>query len=133
MIYNSCGDRHCPTCGCAKRADWVESAGELILDGVDYFHVVFTRWFLAADRLLTVAVGESVSQRAGDPTSVGRYLVDADERRRCYREYFADCRVHTSLVVARVAQRDTPRHVASAVGATRVARLILSGAPGNST
>ena len=42
MACNSCGDRHCPTCSGAKRADWVESASELILAGVAYFQVVFT-------------------------------------------------------------------------------------------
>lgn len=42
MIYNSCGDRHCPTCSGAKRSDWLENASGLILDGVDYFQVVFT-------------------------------------------------------------------------------------------
>jgi hypothetical protein len=42
VVYNSCGDRHCPTCSGAKRSDWLDSASELILDGVDYFQVVFT-------------------------------------------------------------------------------------------
>lgn len=42
IVYNSCGDRNCPTCSGAKRADWVDSASELILDGVDYYQVVFT-------------------------------------------------------------------------------------------
>lgn len=42
VIYNSCGDRHCPSCSGAKRSDWLDSASELILDGVDYFQVVFT-------------------------------------------------------------------------------------------
>ena len=42
MVYNSCGDRHCPTCGGARRSDWLDSSSRLILDGVDYFQVVFT-------------------------------------------------------------------------------------------
>lgn len=42
VVYNSCGDRHCPTCGGAKRADWLDSSSRLILDGVNYFQVVFT-------------------------------------------------------------------------------------------
>lgn len=42
VIYNSCGDRHCPTCSGAKRADWLDSSSRLILDGVDYYQVVFT-------------------------------------------------------------------------------------------
>jgi len=42
VVYNSCGDRHCPTCGGAKRANWLDSTSQLVLDGVPYFQVVFT-------------------------------------------------------------------------------------------
>ena len=42
VVYNSCGDRHCPTCRGARRAEWVERAGELLLPGVNCFQVVFT-------------------------------------------------------------------------------------------
>lgn len=42
VVYNSCGDRHCPQCAGAKRADWVDSAERLLLDGVRYYQVVFT-------------------------------------------------------------------------------------------
>jgi hypothetical protein len=41
-VYNSCGDRHCPQCAGAKRASWIDSAEELLLEGVRYFQVVFT-------------------------------------------------------------------------------------------
>lgn len=41
-MYNSCGDRHCPQCGGAKRSDWVASTSQLLLEGVPYFQVVFT-------------------------------------------------------------------------------------------
>jgi len=41
-IYNSCGDRHCPQCGGAKRRDWLERAAEVILPGLNYFQVIFT-------------------------------------------------------------------------------------------
>ena len=41
-VYNSCGDRHCPQCGGARRAAWSERASEVILPGVPYFQVVFT-------------------------------------------------------------------------------------------
>ena len=41
-VYNSCVDRHCPQCGGAKRADWLNKTSELILPGVNYFQVVFT-------------------------------------------------------------------------------------------
>lgn len=42
IVYNSCGDRYCPTCSGARRSNWLDSTGELILDGVDHFQVVFT-------------------------------------------------------------------------------------------
>lgn len=42
IIYNSCVDRHCPRCGGAKRADWLNKATELLLPKVNYFQVVFT-------------------------------------------------------------------------------------------
>lgn len=41
-IYNSCGDRHCPQCSGARRADWLDSTCELLIAGVTYFQVVFT-------------------------------------------------------------------------------------------
>ena len=41
-VYNSCTDRHCPQCGGAKRADWLDKTRELILPKVNYFQVVFT-------------------------------------------------------------------------------------------
>lgn len=42
VVYNSCGDRHCPRCGGAKRADWPAKTEPLLLPGVNYFQVVFT-------------------------------------------------------------------------------------------
>lgn len=42
VVYNSCGDRHCPLCAGARRADWVASAEALLLEGVDHYQVVFT-------------------------------------------------------------------------------------------
>ena len=42
VVYNSCGDRHCPRCGGAKRAAWLEKTEELLLPEVNYFQVVFT-------------------------------------------------------------------------------------------
>ncbi len=41
-VYNSCGDRHCPQCAGARRADWLASTAELLLPDLDYFQVVFT-------------------------------------------------------------------------------------------
>jgi hypothetical protein len=41
ISYNSCRNRHCPSCQAAARAEWVENrTGELL--PVPYFHVVFT-------------------------------------------------------------------------------------------
>jgi len=41
-VYNSCTDRTCPQCAGARRADWLDKTQELLLDGVNYFQVVFT-------------------------------------------------------------------------------------------
>jgi len=41
-VYNSCGDRHCPQCSGARRADWTDRSGQLLLSGLNYFQVVFT-------------------------------------------------------------------------------------------
>jgi len=41
-VYNSCVDRHCPQCGGARRANWLEKTLELVLPKVNYFQVVFT-------------------------------------------------------------------------------------------
>ena len=52
-VYNSCGDRHCPQCAGAKRADWLTSTSELLLPGIRYFQVVFT----IPDKLSSLALG----------------------------------------------------------------------------
>ena len=39
--YNSCRNRHCPTCGALKRETWIVRQEEKLLE-VPYFHVVFT-------------------------------------------------------------------------------------------
>ena len=41
IAYNSCANRHCPTCPSLKRAAWIHDRKADILD-VEYFHVVFT-------------------------------------------------------------------------------------------
>jgi len=41
ISYNSCGNRHCPTCGALKREEWIARQEEKLLN-VPYFHVVFT-------------------------------------------------------------------------------------------
>ncbi len=147
VVYNSCGDRHCPTCSGARRSDWLDSASELILDGVDYFQVVFTLpselsrlalgnrreiydlLFASAWKALRQTVQDEqgydpaalmvlhtwnqkldahghvhavvpgsgpslngyhwqVASRDNDASTVGRYLVDADDLRNAYREAF---------------------------------------------
>ena len=52
-VYNSCGDRHCPQCSGARRADWLASTAELLLPGIEYFQVVFT----IPDTLSSLALG----------------------------------------------------------------------------
>ncbi|XZE52890.1 IS91 family transposase [Planctomycetaceae bacterium SH139] len=42
IVANSCGDRHCPGCSGGKRFDFSERASKLLIDGVDYYQVVFT-------------------------------------------------------------------------------------------
>jgi hypothetical protein len=41
-VYNSCVDRHCPQCGGARRANWLEKTQQLLLPTVNYFQVIFT-------------------------------------------------------------------------------------------
>ena len=41
MSYNSCGNRHCPTCGALKREMWIAAQEQKLLK-VPYFHLVFT-------------------------------------------------------------------------------------------
>lgn len=53
QVYNSCGDRHCPQCAGARRADWLDKTRELLLPRVTYFHVVFT----LPDRLSRLILG----------------------------------------------------------------------------
>lgn len=39
--YNSCGNRHCPSCQAKMREDWISKFQSFLLD-IPYFHVVFT-------------------------------------------------------------------------------------------
>ena len=41
ISYNSCRNRHCPTCQGHKREEWIQARSEELL-AVPYFHVVFT-------------------------------------------------------------------------------------------
>jgi hypothetical protein len=40
--FNSCGDRHCPSCQSLARAAWIQARHAELLDCGQYFHVVFT-------------------------------------------------------------------------------------------
>ncbi len=40
-IYHSCRNRHCPSCQCSKRDEWIARQQKYLLD-VPYYHVVFT-------------------------------------------------------------------------------------------
>ncbi len=53
IVYNSCGDRHCPQCTGAKRRDWLDSSAQLLLPGVIFYQVVFT----IPDRLSALTLG----------------------------------------------------------------------------
>lgn len=39
--YNSCGNRHCPSCQAKSREDWIRQIDSFLLD-IPYFHIVFT-------------------------------------------------------------------------------------------
>ncbi len=41
IAYNSCRNRHCPTCQSRARAAWIEHRTSELFD-TEYFHVVFT-------------------------------------------------------------------------------------------
>jgi len=41
-LHNSCGERHCPGCSGAKRADFNDRASKLITPGTEHFQVIFT-------------------------------------------------------------------------------------------
>jgi hypothetical protein len=42
ISYASCRNRHCPKCQGGARADWLRARAAEVLEGVKYFHVVFT-------------------------------------------------------------------------------------------
>lgn len=39
--YNSCGNRHCPSCQASSREEWISNYKTFLLD-IPYFHIVFT-------------------------------------------------------------------------------------------
>ncbi len=80
VLYNSCRNRHCPTCQGIAKSVWVDQRSVDLLDA-PYFHVVFTvpeelhpliyqnqRTLYA---LLYKAVSETLTELCGDPKYLG--------------------------------------------------------------
>jgi hypothetical protein len=80
IAYNSCGNRHCPTCQATAAARWLEARTAEVLP-VPYFHVVFTlpnalnSIALANPRvvydLLLRSAAETILELAADPKHLG--------------------------------------------------------------
>jgi hypothetical protein len=80
IAYNSCGNRHCPTCQATAAARWLEARVAELLP-TPYFHIVFTlpnaldRIALANPRvvydLLMRATAETLLEVAADPRRLG--------------------------------------------------------------
>jgi hypothetical protein len=80
IAYNSCGNRHCPTCQATAAARWLEARAAELLP-VPYFHLVFTLpnvldpIALANPRvvydLILRCAAETVLQLAADPELLG--------------------------------------------------------------
>ncbi|MCB5280201.1 MAG: IS91 family transposase [Candidatus Cloacimonetes bacterium] len=78
--YNSCRNRHCPSCQGVNRAVWIDARSRDILNA-PYFHVVFTmpkelqRLIYQNQELLYVlmykAVGETISELCWEPKYLG--------------------------------------------------------------
>jgi Putative transposase/Transposase zinc-binding domain len=82
IAYNSCGNRHCPTCQATAAARWLQARAAELLP-VPYFHVVFTLpdvldpIALANPRvvydLLLRSAAETVLELAADPQRLGAH------------------------------------------------------------
>jgi hypothetical protein len=78
--YNSCRNRHCPTCQSLARATWIEARTADLLD-TEYFHVVFTVPQAVAEialqnkavvyGILFRATAETLRTIAADPKHLG--------------------------------------------------------------
>ena len=81
--YNSCRNRHCPTCQSLARAAWIDARRADLLP-VDYFHVVFTVPPAVAAiayqnkavvyGLLFRAIAETLRTIAADPRHLGAQI-----------------------------------------------------------
>jgi hypothetical protein len=80
ISYNSCRNRHCPSCQATARAQWVDNRMKELLP-VPYFHVVFTlpsklnlfalRNKEAFYNILFQAASETLQTLAGNPKRLG--------------------------------------------------------------
>lgn len=80
LSYNSCRNRHCPTCQGHKREEWI-NARELELLNVPYFHVVFTlpselnKWALCDSKIIYAnlfkAAWQTMQQFGENPKHLG--------------------------------------------------------------
>ena len=83
LSYNSCRNRHCPTCQGHKRWQWIQAREKELLD-VSYFHVVFTiphelnKLSIKQPRLVYAALfkasWQTLSQFAESPKHLGARL-----------------------------------------------------------
>ena len=83
LSYNSCRNRHCPTCQGHKRQQWIQAREKDLLD-IPYFHVVFTiphdlnKLSIKHPRLVYAALfkasWETLSQFAENPKHLGARL-----------------------------------------------------------
>jgi hypothetical protein len=80
LQYHSCGNRHCPNCGCMRKEEWIENRiGELL--PTPYYHVVFTlphefNTLILANReiffkMLFDAAAETLSNHSKNPEFLG--------------------------------------------------------------
>lgn len=83
-VYNSCRNRHCPTCQSLSQARWIEARMQRLLP-TDYFHVVFTipddllNGLVLRNRelffdLLFAAASKTLLQLGADPKRLGAQL-----------------------------------------------------------
>lgn len=78
-IYNSCKNRHCPTCGSLKTAEWFLKRKTELLP-IQYFHIVFTvpddlnPVFLQNKKIMYTLLFESVSKTLLQLSSDEKYL-----------------------------------------------------------
>jgi len=83
FVYKPCGNRHCPKCQAAARAEWLEARARDLLP-VEYFHVVFTVPALIAEialqnkrvmyGLLFSASADTLKEIAADAKHLGAKL-----------------------------------------------------------